>query len=85
MKTIRIIEVSCCAECPYFQQTRGANMVWVCRHNSFRGGINDPRRKANLSGRVKADGSYPKLADKKVAAGCPLKCMKISKEKETEK
>ncbi len=62
---MRIIEVTCCERCPYFELTSGYYRVWVCRHQQF------PKRYKN--GRIKKDGSYPKYAGKRVANGCPLK------------
>jgi len=61
---MRIIEVPCCEKCPYFKQTNGFYRVWVCRNVSF--------QSPNINNKFKKDGSYPKFANKRVAAGCPL-------------
>lgn len=76
---MRVIEIECCGRCPNFSQTEGYNRVWVCRHPEFRGGINDPRRKGNINGRINKDGQYPKFATHRVASGCPLPTKIITK------
>lgn len=76
---MRIIEIKACIVCPYLNQTNGYHRVWRCTHLQFRGGINDPRRKENIIGKLKKDGSLPKVAHKRVASGCPLKIKKENK------
>ena len=76
---MRIIEIKSCIECPYLNQTNGYHRIWICLHRNFRGGINDPRRKNNIHGQLKKDGSFPKVAYKRVVSGCPLKIKKENK------